>query len=304
MLRGQVLEVTDNAGGAIVPHQAAPQLEHGLRLLLVRLGEMAQDTEVLGRVVEIDDLDDPPETVFHHEPDPFGTVRRKDNRVGLVVPSDDGLVEKLPGERRDVGERHDARGGPGDALHLAFTVCLLPEDDAALDLSFLGISVLPGDADEVLLAHGDAGHVRLDVEDAARMVFPSAFRRPGRRLFRAQVDQPLHAASRHGQPGHPGERGPGQVVGRRLRPGPARQSGGGGRAATDQPHGLVQRKGALAVPVHDIGAGDLDRADRREDRPRPGTVAAFRMVHAEHARKDFRVELAQDARRVAQRRGL
>jgi hypothetical protein len=61
VLRGQVLEIPPDAGGAVIPHQAAAQFEHGLRLLLTRLGEMAQDAEVLGGVVEVDDLDDLPE---------------------------------------------------------------------------------------------------------------------------------------------------------------------------------------------------------------------------------------------------
>jgi len=45
-----------------------------------------------------------------------------------------------------------------------------------LTCRFLGSPFFPVDADQVLLAHGDASHVRLNIEGATGMVLPLAFR--------------------------------------------------------------------------------------------------------------------------------
>ena len=56
--------------------------------------------------------------------------------------------------------------------------------------------------------------------------------------------------------------------------------------------------------VRDVGTCQLDRPDRREDRSRPIPTPSLGVVHAEQRRKNLRIELAQESRGVAERRGL
>ena len=91
-------EIPDGRFRAPIEHNAAALLEQIGGLALVRFRECAQRPQVFGRVIEVHDLHRSLEAVGDHEPDPFGSVRGEDDRVGAVVAALYGLVHEHPGE--------------------------------------------------------------------------------------------------------------------------------------------------------------------------------------------------------------
>ena len=185
------------------PEHVPPPPEQLPEPFPVRVGACgpAQLGQMPACMVEVHYLHCAPEALVRHLPYPVRPVGREHRRLRPVVAAPRRLVAGRLPEIGPVRELDDAGRRAGDALHLALGVRPLQEHRPDLDLPLPRRPAVPAlDADKILLAQGEPGHVRLQVDHVVFRRILRAGCRPFALPVRDGGHEPVEPAPRHDPP--------------------------------------------------------------------------------------------------------